>query len=225
MDSMPVTHGAPGCPLSTTNKVLDTAAGMTQDFRPLKNVCGFLNAFHSYVEDPTRCVETNHYCAHLNDDVRQCLLYDSPEKDARLIGIEYMVSAKLFETLPPEERTLWHSHVFEVKSGMLIMPKPAGVPEAAWEVAENKEMEDLVTVYGKVFHLWQTDKGHKLPMGMPKLMTSFTEVSQMDFDKVVSARDKKFGSDYKRKQEARKYIPEPQIHPDADAAWQKTKSK
>ena len=54
---------------------------------------------------------------------------------------EYMISPKLYETLDAEEQKLWHSHVFEVKSGMLIMPRPTGVPEAAWEVAENKEME------------------------------------------------------------------------------------
>ena len=38
--------------------------------------------------DPKRdAVEANHYCAHLNDEVRQCILYDSPEKGARIIGI------------------------------------------------------------------------------------------------------------------------------------------
>ena len=44
-------------------------------------------------------------------------------------GVEYMVSPKIFETLDPEEQKLWHSHVYEVKSGMLFMPKPAAVPE------------------------------------------------------------------------------------------------
>lgn len=28
--------------------------------------------------------------------------------------MEYVVSAKLFETLPEEEKKLWHSHFFEV---------------------------------------------------------------------------------------------------------------
>jgi hypothetical protein len=123
-----------------------------------------------------------------------------------------MITPKLYETLPQEERKLWHSHVYEVKSGMLIMPNPV-VPNAVWEVAENKEMEQVVHLYGKVFHLWQTDKGHKLPLGEPQLMTSFTADGQFDFDKHVGERDKKFGSDYRRKKEVRQHIEEPSIHP------------
>jgi hypothetical protein len=153
--------------------------------------------------------------------VRQCILYDSPEPNARLIGIEYMISERLYETLPQEERKLWHSHVYEVKSGMLIMPKPAVVPDAVWEAAENKEMEQVITIYGKVYHLWQTDRGDKLPLGEPQLMTSFTADGQFDFDKYVGERDRRFGSDAKQKAAKRAYIPEPSIHPDADQTWQK----
>ena len=46
-----------------------------------------------------------------NEDVRQCVIYDSPNSNARLIGIEYIISAKLFEQLPAEEKQYWHSHV------------------------------------------------------------------------------------------------------------------
>jgi len=124
-----------------------------------------------------------------------------------------MISPRLYETLDQEERRLWHSHVFEVKSGMLIMPRPAGVPEAVWEVAENKEMEQVTILYGKVYHLWQTDKGHKLPLGEPQLMTSFTDKDQFDFEKMVGDRDRRFGEDHKHKAQVREYIKEPTIHP------------
>lgn len=60
-------------------------------------------------------------------DVRQCLIYDSTKPNARLIGVEYMISPRLFDTLPPEEQKLWHTHEYEVKSGMLIMPTPPGM--------------------------------------------------------------------------------------------------
>lgn len=220
MDTMPVTNKAAGEPLTTKSEVLETGAALTQDFRPIKNVCAHLNAFHVYANDTSRFVEANHYCAHLNEDVRQCLLYDSPEKNARLIGVEYMISPKLYQTLPPEERRYWHSHVFEVKSGMLIMPQPSvAVPEAAWEKAEMKEMEDVIELYGKVYHMWQTDRGDKVPLGEPQLMTSFTAEDQFDFDKNVGDRDRRFGSDYKRKRETRSYIKEPEVHPDADWTW------
>lgn len=123
-----------------------------------------------------------------------------------------MISPRLYETLDHEERKLWHSHVFEVKSGMLLMPRPTGVPEAVWEIAENKEMEQVVKLYGKIFHLWQTDKGHKLPLGQPQLMTSFTDYDQFDFDKVVGDRDRRFGEHHRHKREVREYIKEPTIH-------------
>ncbi|KAF1346077.1 hypothetical protein BDV97DRAFT_378962 [Delphinella strobiligena] len=221
MDTIPVTNNTKGEAESLTNKTLETGAAMTQDFKPVKRICAHLNAFHSYASQPSRAVETNHYCAHVNDEVRQCILYDSPEPNARLIGIEYMVTPRLYETLDQEERKLWHSHVFEVKSGMLIMPQPSPLPESAWELAENKEMEGVVHLYGKVYHLWQTDRGDKLPLGEPQLMTSFTAPHQFDFEKMVADRDARFGTDYKRKQKAREYIEEPKIHPDADAVWTK----
>lgn len=123
-----------------------------------------------------------------------------------------MITPRLYETLPHEERRLWHSHVYEVKSGMLVMPNRV-VPEALWEVAENKEMEQVVKLYGKVYHLWQTDKGHTLPLGEPQLMTSFTADGQFDFEKHVGERDKKLGTDYRRKAEARQSIQTPEVHP------------
>lgn len=146
-----------------------------------------------------------------DDDVRQCLLYDSAESDARLIGIEYMITPELFDALSPEEQKLWHSHVYEVKSGMLVMPNPL-VTEAVWARAEHKEMENVVRLYGKAYHLWQTDLGHKLPIGEPKLMASFTTDGQLDFSK-VEERDKKFGVSYEANKTQRQDIPEPKIHP------------
>ena len=47
--------------------------------------------------------------------MRQCLIYDTPTNPARLIGVEYMVTPKLYETLDQDERKLWHSHDFEVR--------------------------------------------------------------------------------------------------------------
>jgi len=233
---LPTTNAALGEPLSTKSHVLETGASMTQDFTPVKQICAHLNAFHAYVDDPTRCVETNHYCAHLNEDVRQCILYDSAERGARLIGIEYMISPRVYETLEPDERKLWHTHVFEVKSGMLIMPRPTLAPAAVWETAETAEMEEVVHLYGKVYHLWQTDRGDKVPLGPPQLMGSFTAPEQMDgvkaagvaeeekgkgvgFEKLVGARDERFGEDWRRKREIRREIEEPALSGDADVMW------
>lgn len=133
-----------------------------------------------------------------------------------------MITPRIYATLDTEERKLWHSHVFEVKSGMLIMPAPAGVPDAVWETAENKEMEQVVELYGKVYQLWQTDRGDKVPLGAPQLMTSFTAKDQFDFEKVVGERDQRFGVDSGHKASIREYIKEPEVHEDADALWKKS---
>ncbi|KAL1848377.1 hypothetical protein VTK73DRAFT_10131 [Phialemonium thermophilum] len=211
-----------GEPLTTKSRVLDAGAAITQEFVPLKNICAHLNAFHVYASDPSRSVEANHYCAHLTEDVRQCLLYDSPGPNARLIGIEYMITPALFETLDPAERRLWHSHVYEVKSGMLVMPQRAPLmPAVAWERAETAEMEEVVHLYGKVYHLWQTDRGDQLPLGQPQLMTSCTADGQIDFERLVGERDQRMGTDWRRKREIRAGIEEPAIHPDADYTWKK----
>jgi len=122
-----------------------------------------------------------------------------------------MITPRLYHTLDHEERKPWHSHVFEVKYGMLILPQPQPVPTGVWETAETKEIEDVVELYGKVHHLWQVDSGEKLPLGKPKLMTSFTAPNQFEFEKVVGERDARFGTDWKRR-ELREGIKEPSIY-------------
>lgn len=149
--------------------------------------------------------------------MRQCLIYDSHEKAARLIGVEYMITPKLFETLPESERKLWHSHVYEVKSGMLVMP--SNVPAAVWDKAETAEMEQVIPLYGKTYHLWQVDRGDEVPMGAPELMVSFTNDNDVNraasrgkqalFDKTKQT----FGIDCNHKAELRKDLKEPEIHP------------
>lgn len=215
----------PGGPVPTEDKVLETGASLLQEFQPVKQLCAHLNAFHTYADEPGRHIETNHYCAHLSEDVRQCILYDGPGPNARLIGIEYMITPKLYATLPAEERRLWHSHVFEVKSGMLVMPGPRGpITQRAWETAETEEMRHVIGLYGKVYHLWQTDRGDQLPLGEPKLMMSFTGEGQFDFEREVGARDERFGTDWRRKKELRKDIEVPEVHSDADSCWKRRKS-
>ncbi|KAF4553839.1 Hypothetical protein D9617_6g095720 [Elsinoe fawcettii] len=195
---------------------------------PLSSVHGHLNAFHVYAGEPTRYVETHHYCSHLTSSVRQCLLYDSSSASARLIGIEYMVTPGIYASLPQEERRLWHSHVFEVKSGMLVMPRPNGAPEAAWEVGEDEAMKGVIELYGKVYHLWQVDRGDEVPMGEPQLMMSLTEEGAKrveGLEQRLAERDERLGIDWKAKGERRKGIKEPKIHPDADSTWKEVQGK
>ncbi|PLB38082.1 OBAP family protein [Aspergillus candidus] len=213
----------PGSPRTTKSKVLETGAAAVQNFTPVKQICAHLNAFHVYADDPTRCVEANHYCSHITEDIRQCLLYDSPNANARLIGLEYMISPRLFRTLPEEEKHLWHTHEFEVKSGMLVMPSPAMMPDIAWDTAETSEMYDVAPLYGKTYHFWQVDRGDALPLGPPVLMGSFVSEETVKLaekgglSELCKDRDQRFGIDTAKKAEMRKDIPDVDMDPAADA--------
>lgn len=66
-NSGPELNGIPGEPRTIKSRVLETGAAMVQDFKPVKQICAHLNAFHIYANDPTRCVEANHYCSHLTE--------------------------------------------------------------------------------------------------------------------------------------------------------------
>lgn len=59
--------GIAGDSRTLKSQVLETGASTVQDFTPIKQVCAHLNAFHVYTNDPTRCVEANHYCTHLTE--------------------------------------------------------------------------------------------------------------------------------------------------------------
>src|ERR1700694_3530817 len=98
------------------------------DLARIRAIGAHVCCIHFYSGNMKRQLIAQHYCAHLSDEVLQCVLYDSEKKDARLIGVEYIVSAKIFESLPADEKKFWHSHNYEVKSGALTAP---GAPEAA----------------------------------------------------------------------------------------------
>ncbi|HEX8524025.1 MAG TPA: OBAP family protein [Tepidisphaeraceae bacterium] len=199
---------APGDAKTPKSHALEMGADMIQSKAPLAAIDMYLNGFHFYADDMGRQVEAHHYCSRLNEDVHQCVIYDSNEKNARLIGIEYIISEKLFRTLPEEEKRLWHSHRYEVKSGELVMP---GIPTKV----EHEAMEQIVGTYGKTFHTWQVDRGDKLPLGIPQLMMAFVQDGQLK-PEVVKARDQRLEVSMEKKREDRRDIAEPASVPGAD---------
>ena len=154
-------------------------------------------------------------------DLRQCLIYDSCQPNARLIGVEYMIPKSKYEQLDPEEQKLWHSHEFEVKSGMLVLPYPTSHEgnESKWDRLETEAMKEVVGLYGKLYHFWQVDRGDELPLGLPKLMGSLTSFKQLNVDKAMETRNKEGGIDQGEKRKMREEIELPGIHENADSWW------
>ncbi len=200
---------APGADKSPTLKTLDAGAALLQSRPPVEALNAYLDGFHFYNGHPDVQMEAHHYCSILNEEVIQCVIYDGNRKDAKLMGVEYIISERLFTGLPAAEKALWHSHVHEVKSGQLVAP---GIPQ----IAEHALMEKLVHTYGKTWHTWHTDLDKNLPLGVPQLMMGFTADGQAD-PRMVADRDRRLEVDSAQKKKERADIPAPAAAPGADA--------
>lgn len=135
-----------------------------------------------------------------------------------------MVPKHVYEKLDAEEQKLWHSHEFEVESGMLAVVKPKDKLQDEWDELETSAMKEVVGLYGKTWHFWQVDRGDELPLGWPTLMGSITSSSQMpepQLSEALARRNKDFAVDHKQKAEMRKKagVELPEIHPNADSWW------
>lgn len=205
----------PGAEKTAETKLLEAGAATLQTQPPISAINAYLDGFHFYNGNMKVQMEAHHYCSILNEDVIQCVIYDGNVKDAKLMGVEYIISEKLFAGLPDNEKSLWHSHVHEVKSGQLIAPN---IPD----VAEHALMAKLIRTYGKTWHTWHTDIDKELPLGVPQLMMGFTQNGQAD-DAMVKARDERLHIDSEQKRGNRADIAEPAIIPGADG-WQQGKT-
>jgi len=203
---------APGQDEAAKTQALEAGADLLQSKAPLRELNAYLDGFHFYSGNMQGQMEAHHYCGHLNEDVIQCVIFDGNGSDAKLMGVEYIVSRDQFVKLPKDEKHLWHSHVHEVRSGQLIAP---GIPEAA----EHELMEKIAGTYGKTWHTWHTDRKDALPLGTPMLMMGFTADGQVN-EQMVSERDKRFEVSSAEKRANRADITYPVIDTDANA-WEK----
>ena len=75
---------------SIKHRALDLAASVMQPKYPIEAIS----------------TEAYHFCIHLQHDLHQCIIFDSNQPGARLIGIEYIVSEERFRQLPDDEKRL-----------------------------------------------------------------------------------------------------------------------
>lgn len=191
-----------GEPQSIKARLLEFSSGMIQDMSPTRQFDIYVAGMHCARHDPLMQMEAHHYCRQVNQDFLQCVLFDSNEKHANLIGIEYIVSERLFNEMPDEEKLLWHPHNYEILSGTLVAP---GLPDAA----EEAMLEMLMNSYGKTWHTWHTGRhdqdardGHPLPMGEAKLMWSFNRDGEPDAS-LKKSFEERLDVDTSRKRERR----------------------
>ncbi len=183
------TASLPGEPKSPRTIGLEAGARLLQSAAPLKPFDIHLVGFHPMKDHPEHQMEAHHYCHQMNEDFAQCTLFDGSGGNARLNGIEYIISEKLFDSLPQTEKAFWHPHNGEILSGQLAAP---GIPAAA----EKALMRSKMNSYGKTWHVWNT--GHEngapdpLPLGPAMLAWSFSRDGEA-IPAMVERRDRRLG--------------------------------
>jgi hypothetical protein len=195
-------EAAPGAEPSAKTAALETGAALLQSKGPVEEISMYLNGFHTTKGDPGMQMEAHHYCNQVNEDVAQCILYDGNTADSRMMGIEYIVSEKVYDGLPSEEKAYWHPHNFEILSGQLRMP---GLPD----VAEKEALEGKMNSYGKTWHTWMTGMygvpNDELPFGPPQLQWSFNRDGE-DAPGMVEARDRRMNLNTAEEREDRQEL-------------------
>src|SRR3954449_10186044 len=202
---------------SLWRRTLEAGAALLQDTTPRRECDIYVAGLHCARDDAGMQMEAHHFCRQVNQDLLQCVLFDGNTKDANLIGIEYIISARLFETLPEQERPYWHPHNYEILSGQLCAP---GLPE----IAERAFLKELMNSYGKTWHTWHTGRhdgepGDRLPLGDPKLMWSFNRDGEAD-ERLKADFEAAMGVDEAANRERRRSLRErahPQLGEDAMA--------
>ncbi len=103
----------------------------------------------------------HHFCKQVKGGMFECQLYESDDKDARLVGVETVVDTNTWEGFDDSEQALWHYHKEEI-------PKiNAKLPDLSDEEAA-KVVETLNETYGKVYLLWDPTV-NELPIGNPSI--------------------------------------------------------
>ena len=177
----------PGEEKAAKTRALEAGAALLQRTAPLRGFDVYLDGFHPMKDNPELQMEAHHFCRQVNEDFAQCILFDGNTATSNMNGVEYIISEKLFNTLPAEERKFWHPHNGEILSGQLVAP---GIPEAA----ERELMRQKMNSYGKTWHVWNTGHqgkpGDKLPLGDAMLAWSFSRDGEL-MPGLLEARDKR----------------------------------
>ena len=114
----------------------------------------------------------HHHCKVYDDMTATCLLFPTGMNDQdKLYGIEYVIPANQYNTLPQEEKKYWHYHLTELPRVNATLPDMT-----AEEAAKVKPILD--ETYGKVVYFWQY--GDELPIGEPKAVIIGDVVEQAE---------------------------------------------
>lgn len=125
----------------------------------------------------------HHYCKTLDKNYLQCLLFDSDQPNAHVIGVETIISPEIYAQLPEEERAYWHYHKDEIPLVDATLP---GLSDE--EIA--KVVAALENTYGRVVISWKP--GDLAPLGMPSVVNPQSHHGSAWREIVIKATDFSF---------------------------------
>jgi predicted lipoprotein with Yx(FWY)xxD motif len=169
----------------TSRSSRDTSDELTRNITTAEETglsdCLNLNGFFFKSENMNNQMLLYNYCCLNSKKFYQCILSDM---EGRLVGLNYILNATIFNTLPDNEKKLWHSNEFQIKNGLLILVEKNSTKE-------NEYMKMLVDTYGKAISIWDTELMESVPLGTPKLLMTLTKEGEVS-QKLLQFRDQLF---------------------------------
>ncbi|MDB4972075.1 MAG: hypothetical protein JWN48_416 [Myxococcaceae bacterium] len=196
-EDSPPAAGPQGKPKEEATRILETSSQTLQSFEPVRAIDTYLDGFNRLKDDAEHVMESHAFCRARNEEFTQCVLFDANTADANMVGIKYIVSERLYQSMPDEEKALWHPLNYEILSGQLVA---AGLPD----VAEHAFMEKKLNAYAKTWRTWDTSAANSktLPLGQAALGWSFNADGELP-EPLRQERDKRMNIDSAAKRVAR----------------------
>src|SRR5215467_12071604 len=148
---------SPSSPSSNTTKTATSTApnATATTAKPVDGYNTHLSAVRHVFDDPSLRVQ--HYCKPNNKIAFVCQLYDSSSRNATLIGVEYIITADQYKSLPDREKPNW-----------IDITHNRSVPMFSGSAAQVKALfGKLMGTHGKVIITW--NPRDKLPTFPPQV--------------------------------------------------------
>jgi len=153
--------------MQNTNSNNNTTPSSTSNTTGAKPVDGYdkpeghVTAIRHVFDDSSLRVQ--HYCKPNDKILLVCQLYDTNSPNGTLIGIEYIISADQYNSLPNREKPGWHYHKIEFATNRA----DARFPDLSIQKA-GESLQKLSDTYGKVIITWNPND--KTPIFPPQVI-------------------------------------------------------
>jgi hypothetical protein len=119
----------------TASLMLAMPAVLAADLKPTEGWTLHIDAKRHFPSKPN--LLAHHYCKEVSGGLTECLIYDSDGPDAKLVGVEVIVSPETYKTFSAAEKARWHYHKTEIPKVSATLPDLS--PEEAAKVVKEIE--------------------------------------------------------------------------------------